>query len=360
MHPAVLEIPGLGSIQVSWKFDGNIIYVQGSGKNLRIAVADVHLVKYPARNKALVLFGNAGEQKLQIEFPNIKGLLHSHWGRFPEQEFQLGRFTVPLFMFLASGLALMIAGVLIFYFLGIPFIVRKAVEFVPIEQEISLGKEISKGIFAQTPPDSASSALLNRFAAEIDFASHYPLHFNVVHDSTVNAFALPGGEIVVYSGIIEKLNHSGQLAALLAHEASHVNYRHSLHGIMDNVLWSAMLALVVGDGGLISAISAQGNEFRSLAYSRDLETQADTAGAGILRRNGIAVRQMLSLLEVLQQESAHGASLPEFLQTHPLPESRMEEVKILAELQGAITGKPKLDSLFGALKTELRIAKIGD
>ena len=232
MHPAVLEIPGLGSIHVSWQFDGNVLYVQGSGKNLRIAVTDVHLVKYPARNKALILFGNAGEQKLQIEFPNIKGLLHSHWGRFPEQEFKLGRFTVPLVMFLGSGLALVIAGVLTFYFWGIPFIARKAVELVPVEQEVSLGKEISMGVFMQTPPDSASSALLNRFAAEIDFASHYPLHFNVIRDSTVNAFALPGGEIVVYSGIIDKLNHSGQLAALLAHEASHVNYRHSLHGIM--------------------------------------------------------------------------------------------------------------------------------
>jgi Zn-dependent protease with chaperone function len=354
MHPAVLEIPGLGSIHVSWQFDGNVLYVQGSGKNLRIDVTDVHLVKYPARNKALILFGNAGEQKLQIEFPNIKGLLHSHWGRFPEQEFQIGRFTVPLVMFLGSGLALVIGGVLIFYFWGIPFIARKAVELVPVEQEVSLGKEISMGVFMQTPPDSASSALLNRFAAEIDFASHYPLHFNVIRDSTVNAFALPGGEIVVYSGIIDKLNHSGQLAALLAHEASHVNYRHSLHGIMDKVLWSALLALIMGDGGLISAISAQGNEFRSLAYSRDLETQADTAGAGILRRNGIEVRQMLSLLKVLQQESAHGASVPEFLQTHPLPESRMEEVKILAESQVEITAHPQLDSLFGLLKTELK------
>lgn len=360
MHPAVLEMPGLGSIQVSWQFDGSVLYVQGSGKNLHIAVTDVQVVKYPARNKALILFGNAGEQKLQIEFPNIKGLLHSHWGSFPEREFQLGRFTVPLVMFLGSGLAFLIAAILVFYFWGIPFIVRKAVELVPVEQEVSLGKEISTGVFAQTKPDSASSALLNRFAAEIDFASNYPLHFNVIHDSTVNAFALPGGEIVVYSGIIEKLSHSGQLAALLAHEVSHVNYRHSLNGIVDKVLWSALLTLITGNGDLISAISAQGNEFRSLAYSRDLETQADTAGAGILRRNGIEVRQMLSLLEVLQRESANGASVPEFLQTHPLPESRMEEVRALAESQNAIQAHPQLDSLFWLLKAEMKNSKMND
>jgi predicted Zn-dependent protease len=257
-------------------------------------------------------------------------------------------------MFLGSAFTLLVVGLLIFYFWGIPFIVKKAVDFVPVEQEISLGEELASGILTQTPQDTSATELLNRFATEINFRSNYPLHFNVVRDSTVNAFALPGGEIVVYSGIIKKLNNSGQLAALLAHEASHVNYRHSLHGIMDKIFWSALLAMVVGDGGLISAISAQGNEFRSLAYSRDLETQADTAGAGILRRNEIEVRQMLSLLEVLQQESAHGASVPEFLQTHPLPESRMEEVKILAESQVAIKAHPQLDSLFGILKTELK------
>lgn len=355
MHPAVLEIPGFTAIDVSWHFDNHVLCIQGSGKNLRLAATDVHLVKYPARNQAHILFGNAGEQKLQIEFPNIKGLLHSHWEGFPEKEFQLGRFAVPFTLFLGSTFTLLLAGVLLFYFWGIPFIVRKAVDFVPIEQEISLGKEIASGVFTQTPSDTAASAMLNRFAHEINFGSPYPLHFNVVRDSTVNAFALPGGEIVVYSGILEKLNHSGQLAALLAHEASHVNYRHSLHGIMDKVLWSALIAVLVGDGGLVAAISAQGNEFRSLAYSRDLETQADTAGVGILMRNGIEVRHMLSLLEVLQDESKHGVSAPEFLQTHPLPESRMENVRGLSELDNSPSAQPKLDSLFVALQTEISL-----
>jgi len=354
MHSAVLETPGLGTIEVKWYFEGNILCVQGSGKSLRIAETDVQMVKYPARNQANILLGQAGNQNLQINFPNIKGLLHTHWVSFPEKEFQLGRFAVPLAIFLGSTFTLIIACILAFYFWGIPFIIRKAVGMVPIEQEIALGKEIALGVFTQTPPDSAASEILNLFAKEIDFGSTYPLHFNVVRDSTVNAFALPGGEIVVYSGIIEKLNHSGQLAALLAHEASHVHYRHSLHGIVDKVFWSALIAMLVGDGGLIAAISAQGNEFRSLAYSRDLETQADTAGAGILTRNGIDVGQMLSLLEVLQAESKQGLSAPEFLQTHPLPESRMEEVKALVNNQVEISKQPELDSLFDLLKAVIK------
>ncbi len=354
MNSGELETPGLGTIQVNWYFEGNVLCVQGSGKSLRIIETDVQLVKYPARNRANILFGQSGEYRLQIDFPNVKGLLHTHWGNFPEKEFQLGRFTVPLVIFLGSTFTLIIAGILAFYFWAIPFIIQEAVEIVPIEQEIALGKEISSGVFKQTPPDSVTSEILNQFAREIDFDSQYPLHFNVVRDSIVNAYALPGGEIVVYSGIIGKLNNSGQLAALLAHEASHVNYRHSLHAIVDKVFWSALVAMLMGDGGLIAAISAQGNEFRSLAYSRDLETQADTAGAGILIRNGIEIRQMISLLEVLKEESKYGASIPEFLQTHPLPESRMEEVKALAETQVETKTRPELDSLFVLMKSELK------
>jgi Zn-dependent protease with chaperone function len=349
MQTGTLEMHGLGSIEVVWQFDNGVLSVNGTGKNFSIQKKDVVLVKYPARNKALIRFGNDGEHRLLLSFPNVRGLLHEQWGEFPEKEINSGRIVGPVLMMLSSGIVLLIAAVMLFYFWGIPWLVDKAVDLVPVEQEISLGKEISSGVFAQTPPDSAASARLNQFADEINFNSAYPLHFNVVRDSTVNAFALPGGEIVVYTGILDKLSTAGQLAALLAHEASHVAYRHSMHGIMDKILWSALLALAVGDGGIASAITAQSNEFRSLAYSRDLETQADTAGAAVLRRNNIGIHHMVALLEVLKQE-AGDSNMPEFLQTHPLPESRIEALKELKTTDKELAENTRLDSLFRELK----------
>ncbi len=340
---------GFGSIEVAWQFDNGNLNLSGTGKNLCIQKTDVLLVKYPARNKALIRFGKNGEHTLNLHFPNVKGLLHEQWGEFPEKEINSGRIVGPVLIALTSGITLIIASILAFYVWGVPWLVSKAVDLVPVEQEISLGKEISSGIFAQTPPDSAASARLNQFADAIDFNSVYPLHFNVVRDSTVNAFALPGGEIVVYTGILDKLSTAGQLAALLAHEASHVAYRHSMHGIMDKMLWSALLALAVGDGGIASAITAQSNEFRSLAYSRDLETQADTAGAALLKRNNIGIHHMVALLEVLKQE-AGDSNMPEFLQTHPLPESRIEALKELKTTHQELAGNSRLDSLFRELK----------
>lgn len=351
MQTADLEMHGQASVQVAWQFENNELCATGAGEKIRIRVNDVISVRYPGRNKALIAFGNDGEHTLQIHFPNIAGLLHEHWGAFPEQKRNAGSFAGPVFILLTSGIALVIAVVLLFYFWGMPWLVRKAVDFVPIEKEISMGKEIAKNILAETPPDSVASNVLNSFAEELDFRSEYPLHFNVVNDSTVNAFALPGGEIVVYAGILEKLNHPGQLAALLSHEASHVNYRHSLHGMVDKIFWSALIAMAVGDGGIVEALSAQSNEFRSLAYSRDLETQADTAGATLLKRNGIAIRHMVGLLEILQLE-AQGSHVPEFLQTHPLPETRIERLEILANEEEDKRIKPQLDSLFKLLKSK--------
>lgn len=345
---------GFGSIEVAWQFDNGVLSVIGTGKNLRIQKTEVLVVKYPARNKALIRFGKNGEHTLNLHFPNIKGFMHDQWGEFQEMETTTAHLFGSVCILLSAGIILLVCLVSFFYFLGMPWLMRRAVDFVPVEQEILLGREVANSVFTETPPDSIASARLNQFADAIDFNSAYPLHFNLVRDSTVNAFALPGGEIVVYSGIIEKLNHSGQLAALLSHEAAHVIHRHALHGVMDKVFWSALLSMVLGDGSLIAAIFEQGNQFRSLAYSRDLETQADTAGAGILRRNGIEVRQMLSLLEVLQQASAHGASVPEFLQTHPSPKARIEEIKTIAEAQKTSKAQPKLDSLFFLLKTELK------
>ena len=63
--------------------------------------------------------------------------------------------------------------------------------------------------------------------------------------------------------------------------------------------------------------------------------------------------EQASLLEVLQQESAHGASLPEFFQTHPLPESRMENIEALEGMQDEIKSKQQLDSLFNLLKSRV-------
>src|SRR5690606_36345304 len=109
-----------------------------------------------------------------------------------------------------------------------------------------------------------------------------------VDSEEVNAFALPGGKIFVYSGILEKMGSYKELTALLGHEISHVTNRHSLKSMSRNVASSLVLSSVFGDaGGLSVNLISKVNEFKSLDYSRDLETEADNEGLQVMLDNKV-------------------------------------------------------------------------
>jgi len=107
-------------------------------------------------------------------------------------------------------------------------------------------------------------------------------------DTEVNAYALPGGIVVVNRGLIEKARTADEVAAVLAHEVQHVEQRHSLKGMVNSVGVAAVLMVVLGDASAITAVLA--HQAGSMAYGRDLETQADLAGVQAMQKPGCAGR----------------------------------------------------------------------
>jgi Zn-dependent protease with chaperone function len=305
------------------------------------------------KNRIGLFEENKKQATVEIEYPNIKGLLLSHWPELMEKSGGLGKFNlrlIPLLGIVLVGI-LILAAIL---FWGVfPLIKTEMVKHFPKAQEIEMGKQLYAQLIQQEEPDSVASRYLNEFAKELRFHTEYPLHFTVLPGETVNAFALPGGEILVYKGLIARMNTPDQLAALLAHEASHVHYRHSLYNLADNVIWSLVLMTITGDGGMGAVLAQQGNELRSLSYSRDLETQADTAGLSLLCKNNIHPKAMKELMLILKAESHENQAVPEFVQTHPLPDSRIETIDAFIKEQHNLPNSSFTSDAFNKLKSSV-------
>lgn len=346
MSTAQFTPTGKHAFTTNFRFENQRILLDNG--RIAITASDIAEVSYPKKNRALIQLKNG--DVLEIQFPNIRGLLRLELGSFNERisyfEKAMGKGLWPIAI-LTAAFVLLLLGL---WFWLLPFIAFQAADSFPKEQEIELGNTLYAQYMLSEKVDSSGSVLLNEYARQMRFPGDYPLKFTLVHSETINAFALPGGNIVVYSGILKDMKHEGQLAALLAHEVSHVVHRHSVKSMMRELAGSIVLNLVLGDAGAMAGtLASQAEGFRGLSYSRSLETEADLKGLEILINNNIDPQGMTDLLQHLN-ESSGDIHPPEFLSTHPLPESRIEALKA-AILQQAPRQKDTLNpSLFNQLK----------
>lgn len=179
-----------------------------------------------------------------------------------------------------------------------------------------------------------------------DLQGHFSFETFLVRDRSVNAFALPGGHIGVHLGLLAMTASRDELAAVLAHELSHVTQRHiarmvavnrrqSLIGIASFILGvmaasrspDAANALIMGGQG----VAAQGQ----LNFSRDMEREADRVGFGVLEGAGFAGVGMVGMFERLQQSSRLDTQQFPYLRSHPLTGERIGEARQRLGVSGA-------------------------
>jgi Zn-dependent protease with chaperone function len=152
----------------------------------------------------------------------------------------------------------------------IPFI---GCRMIGVEQEIQMGNRMKEVMLNEAEMlgakiDTAGTRKLQAFADQLQLSTHYPIKLTLVSSDIVNAYALPGGQIVVYSGILEKINSPEALTALLGHESSHVNERHSLRSLLRNAANGIIVAVVFNDAtGISGALVSNVNTLNGLRYS---------------------------------------------------------------------------------------------
>jgi predicted Zn-dependent protease len=235
-----------------------------------------------------------------------------------------------IFMVIATVVVFVVCSYLYF----IPFLAVQVVENLPTSYDEELGEYVYEQMAEGLEIDSIETVLVNEYAKKINFNTPYEIKLHVVKGDMVNAFALPGGHVVVYEGILKKMQHKEELAALLAHEISHVNHRHSIKTIAKSLSSYLFLSIITSDvNGITSVLVSNADMFNSLTYSRSLEEEADTEGLKILYDNRIDQRGFVYLFETLQKENDHFVGEIELISTHPLTENRIAKAKEAAAKQ---------------------------
>lgn len=211
------------------------------------------------------------------------------------------------------------------------------------EQEIALGKQAAPEMEAQFGGLSQDQALQAKVTdvgnavvkASDASKSPYQYEFHVLADQkTVNAFALPGGQVFITEALMKLLQTDGELAGVLSHEIFHVVGRHSAEQaaraqLSDGLTGAAVLA-TYDPNDPASANSAQVAQLISqmvgMRYGREDELESDNQGVHYMAQSGYDPRAMVTVMQKLEQAS-NGQEPPEFFSTHPSPERRIEKIQ---------------------------------
>jgi beta-barrel assembly-enhancing protease len=211
------------------------------------------------------------------------------------------------------------------------------------EQEIALGKQAAPEMeqqFGGLSQDQALQAKVTDLGNAIVKGSDagkspYQFEFHVLADQqTVNAFALPGGQVFITEALMKLLQTDGELAGVLSHEIFHVVGRHSAEQaaraqLSDGLTGAAVMATYdpndpssTGSAQVAQLIS----QMVGMSYGRDDELESDNQGVHYMAQSGYDPRAMVSVMQKLEQAS-NGQEPPEFFSTHPSPDHRIEQIQ---------------------------------
>lgn len=208
---------------------------------------------------------------------------------------------------------------------------------IPVEWEAKLGDSVYEQLAAShhVVDDPALNATLQRIVQPVANSADrlsersYEFRFHIIEDSTINAFALPGGTMVFHTGLILRAGSPEEIAGVAAHELAHVTHQHGMRQMVQSLGLLLIAQALLGDmEGLVGVLVTQGQELLSLKFSRDYEHEADLTGLAYLRDANIDPTGMLSFFEKLQ-ESGSGNMLEDadFLSTHPATADRIEALQ---------------------------------
>ena len=308
--------------------DDQLVLVDASGSLvLRAAVASVGLSE-PFR-KAPRMVNFSGGETLQVnDAPEVTQALGAA-GRPPPLVARL-QASWPL----SAVASLLVVALLIYaYMVGLPAGARWAAPSIPQQVQQRMGEALlelidQRSLQSSKLPEARRSAIAGRFSAMAQAAapdSPYRLEFRTARqqEDKINAFALPGGIIVLLDGLVDAADNDDQVIGVLGHELGHVVHHHSMQRLLQVVGLGALTGLAWGDfSGVAANVPLVLGIFR---YSRADERAADEFAVRLLRSGGLTAQPLIEFFEIIQAK--HGkymAEVPDFLSSHPAAADRIE------------------------------------
>ena len=211
------------------------------------------------------------------------------------------------------------------------------------EQEIALGLQAAPEMeqqFGGLDPDPQLQGKVTQVGERLvaqSAAGKSPYHFefHLLNDpETINAFALPGGQVFITEGLLKRLKTEGQLAGVLGHEIGHVVARHGAEQIAKQQLTQGLTGAAVlatydpnnPSSRNSAAVAAMIGQLVTMRFGRQDELEADHLGVRLASESRYDPRSMVELMKILE-ESSQGNQPPEFFSTHPNPENRIQHIQ---------------------------------
>ncbi|MDY2587003.1 M48 family metalloprotease [Winogradskyella aquimaris] len=201
------------------------------------------------------------------------------------------------------------------------------------DQEIAIGLQSAPGMAQQhgglhpnqqyqALVDDVGNRLVNNSIAK-DTPYQYEFHL-LADENTINAFALPGGQIFITYALFSRLENQDQLAGVLGHEIGHVLGKHSNERITDSKKWQT---IIMGAGAIdMGSVAQQIGQGELLKNGRGDELESDELGVEFMLDAGYNPEELIGVMEILKA-AAGPNRVPEFQSTHPDPENRIEKIK---------------------------------
>lgn len=226
-------------------------------------------------------------------------------------------------------------------------------------EEIKIGREIVGNLLGAAPlvKDAALQKYVNqvgRWVANQSERTDWSWHFGVIDSEDINAFAAPGGYVIITKGLYRKLENEAQLAGVLAHEIAHVVRGHHLQILQQTQLLdlgAGMLGRQIGsDNQIIQKVIGSGAEICARSLDKSAEFEADRMGVTLSARAGYEPYGLPEVLQTIGQTSKEDSAVALLFKTHPHPDER------LVKLDSAIGNR--LDNLPDGKTLEKRFYKL--
>lgn len=266
--------------------------------------------------------------------------------RFHRPERRKMRASLTIF---AAFATLGLAAVL--YFWAIPSLARVAAAHVPVEWEDSLGQSVVNQLapaeFRCADPvvENWLTQVTARLARAAPGAPPYKIRVYVVRMPIVNAFAAPGGHIILFQGLIEQTDVPEELAGVLAHELEHVLQRHTTRMLLQQTSSGLILSALTGDlSGAIAFGANAAHTLGALRYSRTMEAEADGEGLRLMAESGIDPTGMITFFKKLEKKEGSLPELLAYVSSHPATSERIQSLESLrAEARPKLKPLPAVD-----------------
>lgn len=282
------------------------------------------------RNRGEPVRLERGMEALVIEEPEFLAALAQHRrGNGIQGAVSVGKGAA---IALGSAIGLLVIGSALSVW-GIPALANLAASRFPLAWEERLGAAVTAKIAPEETrnADPAAHAALEAMVSRLSGKEPSPYRYRVaiVEAPTVNALAAPGGQILVYRGLLDRARSPEEVAGVLAHEMAHVALRHTTQALFRQLSMQALLSALSGDPQGMGQVLEMVGGLESLRYSRSSELEADREGMRRIRDAEIEPRGMVRFFEEQQKQEAD-LPLIESLSTHPPTRERLEAAQALA------------------------------